>query len=445
MDQYKHSVSLDIEKCKGCTNCLKRCPTEAIRIRDGHAVINSDVCIDCGECIRRCPYQAKKANFDKYEEIDPKKYRIALPAPSFYGQFAELEDVDYVLQGLLDIGFNEVFEVARAAEIVTEYTRRYMKREDVRYPVINSACPVVVRLITLRFPYLCDHVIPMMPPIEVAGRMAREEALQKHPELKPEDIAVVFISPCPAKASYVKNGFMEQKSNVDYVVSMSDIYFKLIGVMKKSKLPQTASQSGMIGMSWASTGGEASALLNDKYLAADGIENVIRVLDEIETGHFPMLQFVELNACPGGCVGGVATVENPYIARVRMQALRRYLPVSLNRLSKDEPEQMPKNMLFTHELEYRPVGKFDEDRALAMQKMSEIEALAETLPALDCGSCGAPTCRAFAEDVVLGGRSVDECIVYMRERIQKLAAEQEGEQGAEPPANGGGASEGETK
>lgn len=441
MDQYKHSVSLDIEKCKGCTNCLKRCPTEAIRIRDGHAVINSDVCIDCGECIRRCPYQAKKANFDKFEDIDAQKYRIALPAPSFYGQFAELEDVDYVLQGLLDIGFNEVFEVARAAEIVTEYTRRFLKREDVRYPVINSACPAVVRLISLRFPYLCDHVIPMMPPIEVAGRMAREEALEKHPELKPEDIAIVFISPCPAKASYVKNGFMEQKSNVDYVVSMSDIYFKLIGVMKKSKLPQTASQSGMIGMSWASTGGEASALFNDKYLAADGIENVIRVLDEIETGHFPMLQFVELNACPGGCVGGVATVENPYIARVRMRALRRYLPVSLNRLGKDDTEYLPKDMLFKHELEYRPVGKFDEDRALAMQKMSEIEALAETLPALDCGSCGAPTCRAFAEDVVLGGRSVDECIVYMRERIQKLAAEQE----AEKQKSSESGSEGETK
>ena len=441
MDQYKHSVSLDIEKCKGCTNCLKRCPTEAIRIRDGHAVINSDVCIDCGECIRRCPYQAKKANFDKFEDIDPKKYRIALPAPSFYGQFTELDDVDYVLQGLLDIGFNEVFEVARAAEIVTEYTRRFLKREDVRYPVINSACPAVVRLISLRFPYLCDHVIPMMPPIEVAGRMARQEALEKHPELKPEDIAIVFISPCPAKASYVKNGFMEQKSNVDYVVSVSDIYFKLIGVMKKSKLPQTSSQSGMIGMSWASTGGEASALFNDKYLAADGIENVIRVLDEIETGHFPMLQFVELNACPGGCVGGVATVENPYIARVRMRALRRYLPVSLNRLGKDDAEYLPKDMLFKHALEYRPVGKFDEDRALAMQKMSEIETLAETLPALDCGSCGAPTCRAFAEDVVLGGRSVDECIVYMRERIQKLAAEQEAEQRR---LNKGG-SEGETK
>ncbi len=427
MEQYKHSVSLDIEKCKGCTNCLKRCPTEAIRIRDGHAVINSDVCIDCGECIRRCPYQAKKANFDRFEDIDTAKYRIALPAPSFYGQFVELDDVDYVLQGLLDIGFQEVFEVARAAEIVTEYTRQYLKGEAVPYPIINSACPVVVRLITLRFPYLCDHVIPIMPPIELAGSMAREEALKKHPELKPEDIAVVFISPCPAKASYVKNGFLGEKSHIDYVVSMSDIYFKLIGVMKKNVVPQTSSQSGMIGMSWASTGGEASALFNDRYLAADGIDNVIHVLDEIETGHFPMLQFVELNACPGGCVGGVATVENPYIARVRLQALRRYLPVSQNRLSKDDSGEIPNDLLFPKRLEYRPVGKFDEDLSTAMQKMSEIEDLAASLPALDCGSCGAPTCRAFAEDVVLGGRSVDECIVYMRERIQELAQPPEGE------------------
>ncbi len=89
---------------------------------------------------------------------------------------------------------------------------------------------------------------------------------------------------------------------------------------------------------------------------------------------------------------------------------------------------MPKDMLFSHKLEYRPVGKIDEDRSTAMQKMSEIEELAESLPALDCGSCGAPTCRAFAEDVVLGGRNIDECIVYMRERIHEMAKHPEGEQ-----------------
>ena len=108
--EYKHSVSLDLEKCKGCTNCLKRCPTQAIRIRDGHAVIDASMCIDCGECIRVCPYKAKKALFDRLEDLPAgKKWRIALPAPSLYGQFDHLNDVDYVLQGLLDIGFDDVF------------------------------------------------------------------------------------------------------------------------------------------------------------------------------------------------------------------------------------------------------------------------------------------------------------------------------------------------
>ncbi|HAZ19195.1 MAG TPA: ferredoxin, partial [Clostridiales bacterium] len=82
MSDYKHSVSLDVEKCKGCTHCLKRCPTEAIRIRDGHAKINADRCIDCGVCIRICPYKAKKAIFDKPEVLQPYKWKIALPPPS---------------------------------------------------------------------------------------------------------------------------------------------------------------------------------------------------------------------------------------------------------------------------------------------------------------------------------------------------------------------------
>ena len=67
--EYKHSVSLDLDKCKGCTHCLRRCPTEAIRIRDGHAVINAIQCIDCGECIRVCPYKAKRAICDSLEDL----------------------------------------------------------------------------------------------------------------------------------------------------------------------------------------------------------------------------------------------------------------------------------------------------------------------------------------------------------------------------------------
>ena len=98
--QYKHSVSLDTEKCKGCTTCLKRCPTEAIRIRDGHAIIKSERCIDCGECIKVCPYKAKKATHDDLSCISDYKYKVALPAPSLYGQFNNMDDIGHILRGL---------------------------------------------------------------------------------------------------------------------------------------------------------------------------------------------------------------------------------------------------------------------------------------------------------------------------------------------------------
>ena len=126
MHKYTHSVLRDEAKCTGCTTCLKHCPTEAIRIRDGHAVINPDRCIDCGECIRHCPHKAKKAVCSKLSEMDRFKWKIALPAPSLYGQFDNLEDINYVLDGLKKIGFDDVYEVAKAAEYVTAYTRMYL-------------------------------------------------------------------------------------------------------------------------------------------------------------------------------------------------------------------------------------------------------------------------------------------------------------------------------
>ena len=415
MSDYKHSVSLDIEKCKGCTNCLKRCPTEAIRIRGGHAEIDAARCIDCGECIRICPYKAKKAVYDRFSSIPRRSWTIALPAPTLYGQFDNLDDVDYVLQGLLDLGFDEVSEVACAAELVSDYTRRYLKQSDIPRPVISSACPVITRLISLRYPMLCDHVLPILPPIEIAAGDARRRALAEHPELSPEDIAVVFISPCPAKVSYVKNRADKGQTEIDAVVSISDLYFELLGVMKKEMTPTPVSRSGMVGIGWASTGGEAAAILSDRYLAADGIENVNRVLEEIDNGTIHDLEFVELNACPGGCVGGTMTVANPYIAKARLQTLRRYLPVSQNFA---DGEAVPIDRLDSEVVSYSPVGILGSDRASAIRMMREIEELTKQLPALDCGSCGAPTCRAFASDVVHGQSSLDECIVFMRERLR---------------------------
>ena len=421
MNGVHHSVTLQTDLCKGCTHCIKRCPTEAIRVRDGHAVIKNERCIDCGECIRICPYQAKRAMYDTLDKFKDYKYKIALPAPALYGQFDKLDDIDYIISGLYRCGFDDVFEVARAAELVSEYTRHYMKRTDIVKPVISSACPVVVRLISVRFPSLIDNVIPIMPPVELAARIAKEEAQKKHPDLKPEDICVLFISPCPAKVSYAKNPIGTEKSAIDGVLAIRDLYFMLVSEMNKIDNPTVSSRSGIIGISWAGSGGESSSLINDKYLAADGIENVIRVLDEIEKENIRGIEFVELNSCNGGCVGGALTVENPYIAKTRLQSLRRYLPVSLNHVTDvGENDQLPEKVLWDSSVEYVPVMRLDTDRMAAMRKMTKIQQISESLCDLDCGSCGAPTCRALAEDIVNGEATLDDCIINLRNKLHEL-------------------------
>lgn len=411
MYTYEHSVQLDPNKCTGCTTCLRRCPTEAIRIHDGHAVINQERCIDCGECIRVCPHKAKKAVCSKLESMERFKWKIALPAPSLYGQFENLDDVNFVLDGLKKIGFDDVFEVSKAAELVSAYTRVYLKTDGIKTPVISSACPVVVRLIGLRFPSLNDHLMRMLPPMEVAARLARVRAKENHPELSDDEIGVCFISPCPAKASYVKNGFADYKSLVDEVVSISDIYFLLINEMKQDVEPEVLSESGMIGIGWASSGGESTAVFNEGYLAADGIENVNRVLDQIENGNIPPLKFIELNACTGGCVGGAMTMQNPFIAKARLHSLKRYLPVSQNSLTKEEKQYIPESYFFNDLPEYNPISRLSDNMAESMRMMADIQKLRQALPGIDCGSCGAPTCRAFAEDVVKGLADVKECVI----------------------------------
>ena len=416
MNTYEHSVYLDVSKCNGCTTCLKHCPTEAIRIKDNHAVINGDRCIDCGECIRVCPHSAKKAVCSKLSDMDKFKYKIALPAPTLYGQFDNLDDVDYVLDGLLKLGFDDVFEVSAAAELVSAYTRNYMKKEGIKKPLISSACPAVIRLICLRFPSLKENILPMLPPMEVAARLSREKALREHPELKPEDIGVCFISPCPAKVSYVRNGFAGYESLVDVVVSIKDIYFQLISKMKHGEDVKSLSSSGVIGIGWASSGGESTAIFNEDYLAADGIDNCNKVLDQIENGNIPPLQFIELNACTGGCVGGVLTIQNPFIAKARLQGLRRYLPVSQNFIPKGEENSLPEEFLFNDLPIYRPISRLSDSMQESMRMMSEIQKLKKELPGIDCGSCGAPNCRAFAEDIVKGNTTLENCLIRLRSK-----------------------------
>lgn len=105
------------------------------------------------------------------------------------------------------------------------------------------------------------------------------------------------------------------------------------------------------------------------------------------------------------------TVANPYIAQARLQTLKRYLPVSPNRPAS---EWIPDEFFNENVVEYSPYNLLSDDRKVARRMMSEIESIAESLPRIDCGSCGAPTCMAFAEDIVRGETTADECTVILK-------------------------------
>ena len=409
MAKIFHSVRLDDEKCVGCTNCIKRCPTEAIRVRNKKAYIISDRCIDCGECIRVCPQHAKYAVMERLEETTKYKDNIALPAPALYGQFNNLENVDYVLTGLKRLGFDKVVEVSKAAEYISSATRMMMETDTLKKPVISSACPAVVRLIRIRFPNLIPNLLPLYAPVDFAARIAREEAI-KETGLKDEEIGVFFISPCPAKRTALKNPLGYSKSGVDGAIAIKDIYPQLVQNMDKLKTEdvELLGDSGIIGVGWASSGGEAAGLLKERYLAADGIRNVINVLEEIEDEKLGDLDFIELNCCTSGCVGGVLTVENPFVAKARIQRLRKFMPVSCNSIRNEyELEELS----LTEEVTPSPALKLADNVVKAMRMMSELKKIEASLPGLDCGICGAPSCRALADDIVRGYAEETDCVL----------------------------------
>jgi len=419
VDKFYHSVRLDADLCMGCINCIKRCPTQAIRVRNGKAQINSKFCIDCGECIRVCPHHAKHATYDKLDVLKQYEYTVALPAPSLYSQFNNLDDVNIVLNALLMMGFHDVFEVSAAAELVSEATREYLSENPDRLPAISTACPSVVRLIRVRFPNLIPNLLPLNPPVEVAAILAAEKAM-KETGLPREKIGIIFISPCPSKVTYVKSPLGTDHSEVDRVLAIKEVYPQLLSCMKAvGDDPPEIGTSGKIGISWGRSGGEASGLFTEEYLAADGIENVIRVLEDMEDQKFTNLKFVELNACNGGCVGGVLTVENPYVAEVKLKRLRKYMPVARSHIEGNAEELVK----WTKDVQYEPVFNLGNTMMESFARLNQVERLCKKLPGLDCGSCGAPTCKSLAEDIVRGEAVESDCVYYLRENLHKLSEE----------------------
>ncbi len=419
-----HSVRLDKELCKGCTNCLMHCPTEAIRVRKGRAHILDERCIDCGECIRICNYHAKIAATDSLDILHQFRYCVALPAPSLYGQFRNISDVGYVLAALRKLGFDDVFEVARGADVVSRAIAEKLKDPSLPRPLISSACPAVVRLIQVSFPDLLPNVVDIRQPMEVAAEIARSEFCRAR-GCAPEDVGILFITPCPAKMTAIRSPLGQKRSAVDGAISMMEIYSHLRPILshldREEPLPSTSTG---YGIGWATSSGETKSIFQENALCVDGIQNCFRVLEEIENNKLSDLTFFEGNACIGGCVGGPLTFENNYVAK---NTIRKLVSNTLKKHPDTPRESVPASMMNKYHLRMdTPIDansamKLDDDITVAMQKLRRVNEITAELPGYDCGSCGSPTCRAFAEDIVLGYANEMECIHRLKDKLQTMA------------------------
>ena len=148
------------------------------------------------------------------------------------------------------------------------------------------------------------------------------------------------------------------------------------------------------------------------HLNTGGVEN-----DKIES-----VDFIEALACTGGCLGGPLAVENVYVAKTR---IKKHVEASkaVQKGSRLPLEPYDESIVWTEEIAYKPVLKLDSDIEKAMKKLETLERINKDLPGLDCGACGAPSCRALAEDIVRGNAYETDCIFKLRERVRDLAAQ----------------------
>ncbi len=420
----EHSVSIEYARCRGCTTCMKSCPTQAIRVRRGKATIIQERCVDCGECIRSCPHKAIKAVSDPLSCLERFQYTVALPDPVLYGQFRHLEHPDLVLDALTKLGFDAVFETAKAACLLSDYAQRHPSDTvENPKPVISSACPAVLRLIRIRFPQLLEHITSTISPMELSAILARRKAAEET-GLPPEQIGVFAIVPCCAQVTAAHSPDDLQQPVLDGAFSIQDLYLKLLSPMKQIHGPQALSTAGKSGVRWAFCGGEAVARASgERFLAVDGMDSVIRILEAIEDNRVPDVDFVELSACTQGCVGGCLTVENPFVATMRLRHLIQSLPDAPSNFDTEVGD--PSLIHGNKELEFAPVFLLDKDRTAAMEKLKAIHDLERQLPGLLCGSCGAPSCHAFAEDVVLGRAEKSDCIFQVRARMREMTGDED--------------------
>ena len=422
---YQSPIYTEKTQCQDCYKCIRECPVKAIRVENGHAMVVPELCVLCGHCVRICPAGAKRVRDDQARArqlLRLKDKVIVSLAPSFASEFAGVT-AEQLVSSIKELGFWGVSETAIGADLVSaqiaedlQEAREKNTAGKAQKLFLSSACPVAVEYIKCYMneyaPYITDRASPLL----AHARYLRQ--------IYGKDIGVVFIGPCIAKKREA-----DAWQAIDCAISFQDLknWFKDAGIVllpnanverkinhKEAFIPFRAAKGAMFPVD----GGMITAVT--KYvdprdihmMAVTGLDEIAQALRGLDQNVLTEPLFLELLACPGGCVNG--PLANPEGST----ALRRLNLVEYANNARDVLEENRPNMADTLPVE-TPQRKIhsDEEIKAALRQVGKFTVQDE----LNCGSCGYDTCRSFAAAMLEHHAEKTMCVSYMRKLAQKKA------------------------
>jgi hypothetical protein len=366
---------------------------------------------------------------DPFGELSKFRYTVAISSPALYAQFGREILPEKILAGIQKLGFDSAFDLALTCGEVSFAIQEYLRDYKGPKPLISNACPTVVRLIQVKYPELIEQIIPIELPRELAGREIKKK-LSKELQIEESEIGAFYLTPCPVKMISIKQPAEKGKSYLDGAISIADVYGPLLSAMEgieKSSYREALESICILGVGWAMVGGICRTLRLKNSLAVSGLNEIIKVFDDIERGKLRNIDFIEAYSCLQGCVGGSLTVENLYTSYNKILKLIETLEFEQIKACPDIREvrklYSQNYFLIKGKFEPRPFKPLDKDLAKAIKKRKLKDEIYESLRKIDCGVCGAPTCLAFAEDVVKGDADLTDCIFDLSDNMEELSQE----------------------
>ncbi|NCD06565.1 MAG: histidine kinase [Spirochaetia bacterium] len=425
-----HPIYTELTQCRDCYKCVRACPTKAIQVKEGSAVVIHDRCNYCGICVDICPANAKKIRKDLARVqlfLKSGKKIICSLAPSHSSEFEDREAA--LLIALEQLGFAHVSETAIGASLVSATIDEYRNR-NIDTPWISTACPAVVQLVKKYYSTLESQLAPIPSPLQLHCAYLRE--------LYGENIGIVFIGPCIAKKweadewpgypnfsltfEELRLWFEEEQIDLDTVNDKLYITKQKYPTYVPAKAAVTSAYSVEGGMIASFKGGQD--FFQDNSVAISGNLAIKSTLDNLVNSQ--NTKFLELLSCEGGCINGPSTQKNKALSqkksittgytreRIKEQNLFEP-PIDFIEKVIDQGYKILKveQTTKTH-IHYDNTNYSEVEIKKALRELGKIHPKDE----INCGGCGYSTCRDMAIAYLDGMAEVEMCVTKMRKEAQ---------------------------